>query len=209
MSSKLVSCMRTMCCCDGEASDDERPFVNAQNQADVISARETPTGYSNEAINRLWSTASASDSLQGTPQAHRNIKQGDEEDELLNQILESTQQNIIDVSNMESSIVTSATNSDVTKAHQFEDAIKQHDLRIRKSNAATASHGISTTRDILLKDIGAYAADVLGRDWTMVIDDNEYDALKRFASQLLNSIENGIQIEHTEDIIVHMSFCDD
>ncbi|KHN76244.1 hypothetical protein Tcan_14643 [Toxocara canis] len=205
---KVVSCMRTMCCCNGELSDDERPFVDSQNESDVIAARAAPTRFSSEAISRLWTAGSANSSLQGTP-VTRSVRPGDEEDELLNQILESTQQNIIDVSNMEGSLV--AGSDDLTRAHRFEDAIKQHDIRVRKraapaSSATGAQSGagmVATVEPSLLKDVGAYAADFLGRAPSLESE------VKQFAKSMADAITNGIQVQHKEEILVHMSFGDE
>lgn len=45
MTAKVMSCMRAVCCCNGELSDDERPFVDSQNEPDIIAARTAPTGF--------------------------------------------------------------------------------------------------------------------------------------------------------------------
>ncbi|VDM48195.1 unnamed protein product [Toxocara canis] len=149
---KVVSCMRTVYCYNGELGDDDRPFVDSRNESGVIAARAASTKFlfSSEAISHLWTAGSTNNSLQGTP-VTRSVRPGDEEDELLNQILESTHrriskhsgywsifgsyaqclrtQNIIDVSHMEGSLV--AGSDDLTRASGFEDAIKQHDVRVR------------------------------------------------------------------------------
>uniref|UniRef100_A0A915AS95 Late endosomal/lysosomal adaptor and MAPK and MTOR activator 1 n=1 Tax=Parascaris univalens TaxID=6257 RepID=A0A915AS95_PARUN len=206
MTAKVMSCMRAVCCCNGELSDDERPFVDSQNESDIIAARTAPTGFSSEAVNRLWTVGSANNSAQATPVA-RNVRSGDEEDELLNQILESTQQNIIDVTNMDGLVV--AGSDDLTKAHRFEDAIEQHDVRIRKKALSTSAangqpHSVTvmTPRPSLLTDAGVYAADYLSRPPPSPIFEK---GVKDFAKRMVDAVTNGIQVEHKEDILVHMS----
>uniref|UniRef100_A0A0R3RQ48 Late endosomal/lysosomal adaptor and MAPK and MTOR activator 1 n=1 Tax=Elaeophora elaphi TaxID=1147741 RepID=A0A0R3RQ48_9BILA len=188
----MYSLVQSLCCCTGEGSDDEGPLIS---DTDGHFGTSTPC----DSTNRFW-VNDAEEHM--TPHAASNgsFRQGSDEDELLNQILEATQQNIIDVANMDGT--TTPYKEDLSKAQRYSDAIRQHDLRVRK-------HALNTTPEddsCFLFDVGHRVIEVLQRSaqtFTMHSD------LRDFAGNVSSAVVNGIQIEHRQDILIHMTFSDE
>uniref|UniRef100_A0A915PTY8 Late endosomal/lysosomal adaptor and MAPK and MTOR activator 1 n=1 Tax=Setaria digitata TaxID=48799 RepID=A0A915PTY8_9BILA len=190
----MYSVLQSLCCCNGENSDDEEPLIN-----------DTGGGH--------FAAAAACDSSDGfwmndteehmTPHNTSNglaIRQGNDEDELLNQILEATQQNIIDVANMDGT--TTPCKEDLSKAQRYSDAIRQHDLRFRKH----AVNAVPEDDFCLLSDVGQRVLEVLQRPAQPFALHSD---LRDFAGNMSAAMVNGIQIEHRQDILIHMTFPDD
>ncbi|VDK78730.1 unnamed protein product [Litomosoides sigmodontis] len=191
----MYSAVQSLCCCTGEDSDDEGPLINETH------SNHFGTSASCDSTNRFWVNDGEEHvtphTTFGGPDSFR---QSNDEDELLNQILETTQQNIIDVANMDGT--TAPYKEDLSKAQKYSDAVKQHDLRVRK-------HAISTTSEenlCLLCDVGQRVIEILQRPAQSFAMHSE---LRDFAVNMSSAMVNGIQIEHKQDILIHMTFSDE
>ncbi|VDN37739.1 unnamed protein product [Gongylonema pulchrum] len=91
---------------------------------------------------------------------------------------------------------------DITKSQRYNDAIRLHDLRIRRK-------GLTATveKDLcLLSDVGQRVVEVFEQP---ALSSAELFEIKGFARHMSEAMINGIKIEHKQDILVHMSFPDD
>ncbi|VDN07778.1 unnamed protein product [Thelazia callipaeda] len=189
----MYTAIRTLCCCKAEDDVDERPLITDRDNdhfgATVSSDLADSYWVDDRAINipRPHYSSSGPDSF----------KPDNEEDELLNQILETTQQNIIDVANIDGGTVPSK--EDLLKAQKYSDAIKQHDLRLRKHVSAP----LLDDDPCLLSDAGVRAVDLLREPA------RPFSELRDLASRLSDAMTKGVQIEHKEDVLIHMTFSDD
>ncbi|EFO20450.2 hypothetical protein LOAG_08039 [Loa loa] len=130
----MYSILQSLCCCNGEGSDDEGPLINDTDGGHFGTA--TPS----DSASRFWvNGAEQHVTSHTTSNGPGSFRQGSDEDELLNQILEATQQNIIDVANMDGA--TTPYKEHLSKAQRYSDAVRQHDLRVRK-------HAFNTTPEV-------------------------------------------------------------
>ncbi|VDO10094.1 Josephin family protein [Brugia malayi] len=186
----MYSVLQSLCCCNGEGSDDEGPLINDTDSGHF--GTSTPCDSTNFWVNDVEHHIASN--------GPGSFRQSNDEDELLNQILETTQQNIIDVANMDGT--TAPYKEDLSKAQRYSDAVRQHDLRIRR-------HNLNTTAEddlCLLFDVGQRAIEVLQRPSSNF---TAHSDLREFARNMSNAMVNGIQIEHKQDILIHMTFSDD
>ncbi|CAG9539022.1 unnamed protein product [Cercopithifilaria johnstoni] len=184
------------CCCTGEGNDDEGPLINDTDGGHFGTAATC------DSSNRFWVNDSDEHMIhpRTTSNGSGNFRQGNDEDELLNQILETTQQNIIDVANMDGT--TTPCKEDLSKAQRYSDAVRQHDLRIRKQALNTTAEDDSC----LLSDVGQRVVEVLQRPaQTLAV----HSDLRDFARNMSSAVANGVQIEHKQDILIHMTFSDE
>ncbi|MFH4978280.1 hypothetical protein AB6A40_004989 [Gnathostoma spinigerum] len=207
--------IRKICCCNGVESDNEELISDDNGETEVVSVRPNRLGarQSNDDINRLWATGSAPNSTAATPQG-RNVNQGDEEEEILNQIVDAAQQNIIGVGNVEGNVVPDR--EDLTRAQIYEDAVKRHDARIRKrttpTHTAAAPIGTALPENSgspggeLLHDVGPQLIDLLSRP---SLSPSVISSVKEMTQRVAEAIEQGIKIEPKQDILVYMPFGDD
>uniref|UniRef100_A0A1I7VWU1 Late endosomal/lysosomal adaptor and MAPK and MTOR activator 1 n=1 Tax=Loa loa TaxID=7209 RepID=A0A1I7VWU1_LOALO len=191
----MYSILQSLCCCNGEGSDDEGPLINDTDGGHFGTA--TPS----DSASRFWvNGAEQHVTSHTTSNGPGSFRQGSDEDELLNQILEATQQNIIDVANMDGA--TTPYKEHLSKAQRYSDAVRQHDLRVRK-------HAFNTTPEddlCLLFDVGPRVIEVLQRPAQTFITHSD---LRDFAGNMSAAMVNGIQIEHRQDILIHMTFSDE
>ncbi|KAL3984619.1 hypothetical protein ACH3XW_35270 [Acanthocheilonema viteae] len=188
----MYSLMQSLCCCTGEGSDDEGPLISDTDGGHFRIAAPC------DSTNRFW--VNDAEEHMTTSNGPGSFRQGNDEDELLNQILETAQQNIIDVANMDGT--TTPYKEDLSKAQRYSDAIRQHDLRVRK-------RALNTTAEndlCLLYDVGQRVIEVLQQPTPTFIMHSD---LRDFAGSMSSAMVNGIQIEHKQDILIHMTFSDE
>ncbi|KAM3717798.1 Ragulator complex protein [Dirofilaria immitis] len=189
--SYMYSAVQSLCCCNVEGSDDEG-LINDGNGGDF--GTTVPSDSSNRFFVNDAEELMTPHSTSNGPGSFHN-----DEDELLNQILEATQQNIIDVANMDGT--ATPCKEDLSKAQRYVDAVRQHDLRLRK-------HAFSTTPEdvCFLSDVGQRVIEVLERPAQTFAMHSD---LRDFAGNMSAAMTNGIQIEHRQDILIHMTFSDE
>ncbi|OZC12204.1 hypothetical protein X798_00725 [Onchocerca flexuosa] len=191
----MYSTLQSLCCCNVEGSDDEGPLINDTDGGHFGTAAPS------DSTNRFWiNDVEEHMTPHSTSNGPGSFRQCNDEDELLNQILEATQQNIIDVANMDGT--TTPYKEDLSKAQRYVDAVRQHDLRIRKhAFDATPEDGLC-----LLSDVGERVIEVLQRPTQTFAMHSD---LRDFARNISAAMVNGIQIEHKQDILIHMTFSDE
>jgi len=121
---------------------------------------------------------------------------------MLRRILENTQQNIIDVSNMDGSPMTGGDY--IERQGRYDESIKHHDLKVRK-RSSTASHDYTRNNVYLLEDAGNRVADLLSRPQ---MPQRTITDARLCAVSVNRAVMEGIRVTHREDLVVFMSLPD-
>jgi len=188
---KLCSCV--FCC---PVEDDEAPLIANSNQSTGPIRRHS-------SLNEPVPNQRTPSNLQINGRTSNPARSAqDEEDAMLRRILENTQQNIIDVSNMDGSPMTGGDY--IERQGRYDESIKHHDLKVRK-RSSTASHDYTRNNVYLLEDAGNRVADLLSRPQMpqrTIID------ARLCAVSVNRAVMEGIRVTHREDLVVFMSLPD-
>jgi|UniRef100_A0A914P2X8 hypothetical protein len=179
-----MSFLYKLCCgwCGSEENDDVQPLIIPEPNLPIVYPLPNPGGLSHPSV---------SDSDHNTPPVHPPPKSREQvEQEMLEKILDRTQQRIIDVSNY-----NDYYNPDVDvaeRSQKYQSLIAKHDDG--KCEALPVC--------LLLENVGMDLPDVMQR---IPLDDEDINILRQWNKGCLAACRIGLQIEKRDDIVVHMN----
>ncbi|KAE9548129.1 hypothetical protein FO519_008659 [Halicephalobus sp. NKZ332] len=175
-----MSIWKALCCCNGQEDEDSDHLVPRQDEAERGLIRDT---RSNGSMTNHFEDGSDVSQLTSAPKTREQV-----EEELLNKILERTQQRVIEVSNYE------IYNGDVDVAERsakYQTAITRHD----------ENKSLHISPSLLLSDSGLDITEVAQRPGLI---GNDLEVLLTWNKSCISSVKMGLQIEKKDDIVVYM-----
>ncbi|KAI3422168.1 hypothetical protein GPALN_012701 [Globodera pallida] len=198
----FIQTLRKYCCCKGNAAMDYERLVAGGGQGEEYTAAN-----SNGAAT-FTGSARAGVSESGTVSQSRSREE--EEEELMNKILDRTQQSIIDVTNLENGSLDFDL---VQRSRLYSEAVKRHDSATERRRGLLSMDGGAdsdvshvTAAPFLLANVGSLAVELLTHHIGPQMTRDELALLSRVGELFLDAHKLGAQIECKDELIVYMSW---
>ncbi|KAL3079400.1 hypothetical protein niasHT_036389 [Heterodera trifolii] len=196
--STFVQMLRKYCCCKGTSSMDYARLVTDGGQTDEYTAANS------NGATALSGSLRAGISESGSVGHSRSREE--EEEELMNKILDRTQQCIIDVTNLDNGSLDFDL---VQRSRLYSEAVKRHDAVNERRRGLLSNDGggdgITAAVPSLLVSLGPFAIESLSRHVSPATRD-ELAFISRIGENFLDAHRLGAQIECNEELIVYMSW---
>nr|CAD2204166.1 unnamed protein product [Meloidogyne enterolobii] len=217
----LLHLLSKFCCCKDNGNDRER-LVN--NRGAVIEdAYHIPNGNGSGTVTDYVTNSLrpfASDrNMNIAPELQTARSREEEEEELMNRILDRTQQSIIDVTNLENN---SLDIDMIQRSRLYVEAVKRHDalLERKKAPPTTAEkdssdahhnnhHLVSPLSGLLTNLNNNSTKTFLDSTQCSQCNQEELNLLNKATELFMDAHNLGTQIECKEELIVYMSLDDD
>ncbi|TKR60418.1 hypothetical protein L596_027670 [Steinernema carpocapsae] len=205
--------VRKICCCGGEVSDEEdvRQLIDdEEDDFNVITARQNSSNHYGS--NGNLSSDHGIAPFMGfpalsvpSPQNVGSLVNENEENSMLDSILNQTQQNIIDVSNLADD--TGISNAAyASQARMYNDVVRKHDNTLTQKILSTGQPLTQSDKSLgILTDVGNLVADMLSRP---ALSESAIEEMRALAANATTAVEEGIKIESTEELVVFMNLDD-
>lgn len=195
----LLDILGKFCCCKGSATADREGLLNSGGYNEET--YNIPNGSSSATYASSSRTALSDRNLQSQTRSRE-----EEEEDLMNKILDRTQQSIIDVTNLENN----SLDIDMLQRSRFyAEAVKRHDLLTeRRTGLTAASDQELAAQPSLLTNMSTRAPELLANPSVIACTREELDLLNRVSDHFLDAHRSGTQIECKEELIVYMSLDD-
>nr|CAD2148068.1 unnamed protein product [Meloidogyne enterolobii] len=214
----LLHLLSKFCCCKDNGNDRER-LVN--NRGAVIEdAYHIPNGNGSGTVTDYVTNSLrpfASDrNMNIAPELQTARSREEEEEELMNRILDRTQQSIIDVTNLENN---SLDIDMIQRSRLYVEAVKRHDALLERKKAPSTTtdssdahhnhHLVSPLSGLLTNLNNNSTKTFLDSTQCSQCNQEELNLLNKATELFMDAHNLGTQIECKEELIVYMSLDDD
>ncbi|KAL7073440.1 hypothetical protein ACQ4LE_007216 [Meloidogyne hapla] len=211
----LLHLLSKFCCCKDNGNDRER-LVNNRG-AIIEDAYHIPNGNGSGTVTD-YATSNlrpfASDrNMNMAPELQTARSREEEEEELMNRILDRTQQSIIDVTNLENN---SLDIDMIQRSRLYVEAVKRHDALLERKKAPPPTtdsssdvHRVSPLSGLLANLSNNSTKTFLDSTQCNQCNSEELTLLNKATDLFMDAHNLGTQIECKEELIVYMSLDDD